>query len=141
MIKKPVVKQTKKFYIFLVCFGLLLLAGGIIAEALDFDNRLLGFGSGLGCAAIALGVVGMVSLKRKPADARQHAINENDERFIKIREKSAYGTFFVTMISLSVVELVFVWLDYLIPCYIIIGLMAIHVFSYFIFLYLNNKKL
>lgn len=87
-----------------------------------------------------MGCVGMVSLKRKPEDIRQQEINEKDERFIKIREKSAYATFYVTMIGLSVVELVFAWLEYLIPCFIIIGLMAVHIISYFVFLYRYNRK-
>lgn len=141
MVKKPLFKKRKGLFILLVCCGLALLLAGFIANYFELDNRFFGFASGIGCAAIALGFVGMVSLKRKPEDVKQQEINENDERSIKIREKSAYSTFFVTMIGLSAVELTFVWLDYIVPCFIIIGLMSVHVISYFIFLYRNNNKL
>lgn len=38
-------------------------------------------------------------------------INENDERNIKIREKSAYGTFFVTLFCLAAANVVFLFLN------------------------------
>jgi uncharacterized membrane protein len=73
----------------------------------------------------------MIMLRRKPEDVRQQKINENDERNRKAREKSAYGTFFVTMFGLSAAEIVFLYLDYMIPCFTVLGLMTIHrIFAY-----------
>ncbi|MDR1117091.1 MAG: hypothetical protein LBL09_02450 [Oscillospiraceae bacterium] len=145
MNKKPIVKHSKKLYILLVCLGLALMAAGAIAEQSSFASglpgRFLGFGAGLGSAAAALGSVGLILLRRKPEDARQQEINENDERFIKIREKSAQSTWYVTLTSLLALEFVFLFLDYMIPCFIVIGVMAVHVISYFAFLYRNSKKL
>lgn len=149
MIKKPIVKKSKKLYMFLVCFGMLLIAAvtliGFVteynAEQNTLSSRLIGFGSGFGSAFVAAGSIGLILMRKKPEDVRQQKIDENDERNIRIREKSAYGTYFITIFSLMAVGMVFVLLDYIIPAYIIIGVMAINVFSYFVFIYHNNKKL
>ena len=109
MYKKPMIKKSKGLFLSLIGFGLVAILGGCLAEHDRLSNeRLLEFASGAGCAIIALGFVGLVSLKRSPKQVKQQEINENDERHIKIREKSAYSMFYVTMIGLSIAVLTFV---------------------------------
>ena len=142
MYKKPIIKKNKGLFLSLISFGLVVILGGYLSERYLLSNeRLLEFASGIGCAIIALSFVGLVSLERSPEQVKLQKINENDERHIKIREKSAYSMFYVTMIGLSISELTFVWMDYIIPCVIIIALMAVHVFGYFVSLHLNSKRL
>ena len=68
-------------------------------------------------------------------------IELNDERNIKIREKSAYYTFFVTLYSLFVAGIIFVVLEMWLATSIIVGMQTVHVVSYFAFRLLNSKKL
>lgn len=137
--KKPLIKHTKRSYILLLFVGAVLVAAGVIATWLGFGSRLLSFGMGLGTASMGLGAVGLIALRAKPEDARQREIDDKDERYVKIREKSAYSTFFVTLAGLCAVVLAFVLLDYLIPCYFVIGLMALHIASYLGILAHHNK--
>jgi uncharacterized membrane protein len=141
MILKHRMKQSKKALAFIFAFGLILQAAGITAKHFGVEHRLLDFASGVGCAAIILYVVGVALAAKNPKTQKQQEIEAKDERSIKIREKAAYSTFFITLAGLSIVEIAFVWLEYLIPCYVVIGLMAIHVISYFIFLSWSNNKL
>jgi len=83
----------------------------------------------------------LILLKKRPEIAHRQEINENDERFIKIKEKSAQDTWYVTLIGLLVAEFVFVFQGAMVPMIITIALMAVHVISYLIFLYINDKKL
>lgn len=145
MNNKPIMKNSKKFFIFLVCLGLAMIAAGIIAGIFTdndaLSGRLIGCGAGFGSGIVGVAAASLIRLRRKPEIARQQEINENDERLIKIREKSAMDTWYLTLISLVFGEFICLWLDYMIPMGIIIGLMAIHVFGYFILLYNNSKKL
>jgi uncharacterized membrane protein len=141
MTKKSLVKKTGRTYTIFACLGVLLMIAGGYAKKHGFDNRFLDFGAGLGVVAAILGSVGMILFRKNPHGEFQQKIEENDERNIKIREKAAYSTFFVTLSGLSVVEIVFLYLDYMIPCFIVLGLMSIHVASYFLFMYQNDKSL
>lgn len=145
MIKKPLFKHSKKLFMLLVCLGFVLMAAGAMLEQMEFASglpgRMLGMGAGLGCAAIAVGAIGLIRLRRNPETVRQQEIDEQDERFIKIREKSAQSTWYVTLVGFLVVEFLFVFLNYVIPSFIVMGLMAVHVISYFVFLHRNNKRL
>lgn len=140
MLVKSSAKRGKKFYFVIITIGLVLMAAGALAGYEGFDGRLIGFGSGLGSAAAALGAVGLITLRRSPEDQRRQEINARDERFVRIREKAAYSTFYVTLIGLAVVELILVALNLLTACFILIGLMAVHVVSYFVFLYRYNER-
>lgn len=141
MIKKPLFKRSMKLYLILIITGTVLSAAGAITYATGHFSRVAEFGAGLGSAAIFLGSIGMIALRKKPCDARQAKIDIYDERNIKIREKSAHDTFYITLIALAASQLAFVFLDQIVPCFIVLGVMAVHVISYFIMLSYNNKKL
>ena len=145
MIKKPLFNKSKVAFISLVCLGIVLMIAGAIAnyylEDDSLGGRMLGAGAGFGSAIVAVAAVNLILIKRNPDKQRQQEINEKDERSIRIREKSAQSTWYVTLFSLLALEFAFLFLDYLIPCYVVIGVMVIHVVSYFIFIYRNNKKL
>jgi len=136
-----VIKKKKGYYILIVALGMVLMLSGILVEYLVGESRYLGFASGFGAAMIGVGVMNLFLIIRKPEVIKQQEINQKDERFVKIREKSAYTTFFITLFGMAAVEMIFLFMDYMIPCFIIIGLMAVHVISLFVFIYHYNKKL
>ncbi len=135
------IKKSKKIYLALIGIGFLFVIGGVISIFFEIDNRFLSFFSGLGCALVGIAFMNLFLFAKKPQIIKQQEINQNDERFIKIREKSAYATFFTTMFGLVVVEFIFLWLDYSIPCFIVIVLMFVHIISLFLFMFYNSKKL
>lgn len=133
-------KKKKRNYMLIVALGLVLMLSGILVEYFVGESRYLGFASGFGAAMIGVGIMNLFLITRKPEVIKQQEINQKDERFVKIREKSAYATFFVTLFSMAAVEMIFLFMDFLIPCFIIIGLMAFHVISFFVSIYHYNKK-
>ena len=139
--KKPLIKKSKGLYILVICAGFVLAALGILAGVFGMDGRFLGFGVGLGSGIAACGFVGLMLLRQKPGDKRQREIGENEERNIKIREKAAMDAYYITLIAIFVVNFVFMFLNYTIPCFITSGLLGLHVIGYFVCLYRNAKVL
>jgi uncharacterized membrane protein len=138
-------KKSNRLFILFICMGAVLMIAGAVAGYYTQDNdlggRIFGFGAGFGSAVVAVGSVSLILARRKPNAERQREIDEKDERNIKIRERSAYGTYFVTMFSLSIATFVFVCLGSWLACLIALGLLFIHCISYLMFIYLNGKKL
>ena len=134
-------KKPKGLYILVICIGFVLAALGILAGIFGLDGRFLGFGVGFGSAIVASGFVGLKLLRQKPADKRQRKIDENDERNIKIREKAAMDLFYITLFGMCAVNIVFLFLNYTVPCLIMCGLLSLHVVGYFVCLYRNAKVL
>lgn len=145
MNNKTCAKKTSKCFIVLICIGIVLMVvGGIAAYYIKesaLGSRILGFGAGFGSAIFAVGVVSHVVARLKPDAARQQHISEKDERLIRIREKSAYGTYFVTLFALAIATFVFMCFDMWMACAMAIVVMFVHCISYFVFLYRNNKVL
>ncbi len=133
--------KTKKGYVILTIIGLVVMGSGVVAEVFLGDSRYLGFASGLGSAGAALGAMNLILLNRKPETIRQQEINDKDERLIQIREKSAYSTFFITLFGMAALEVVFLFTDSLTSCILVIGLMAVHVVSFFGFLNYYSQRL
>jgi uncharacterized membrane protein len=141
MKKNPFFKRNEKLYMFLVCFGIVLIGAGSVVKGSGIEPRFFEFAAGIGSAAVGLGAVGLILIRKKPETVQQQEIEQNDERNIKIREKSAYGTFFVMMLALLAAEIAFLVLDMWLACLVVIGVMAVHVGSFLILLYINNKRL
>ena len=138
-------KLNNKLFIFLAALGIALAAAGFIVGSLtendELSGRLIGFGSGFGISIFVVAIVNLVKLKRNPNIAKEQEINAKDERQIKISEKSALGSFFITIFSLLSAIIVYVFLGFYVPLWITIGLLLIHVISYLIFLRHNRKTL
>ena len=139
MPKKSVLKKSERVFIVLVCVGVLMLGAGSLLRGYGIENRLFEFFGGVGGAITALGSVGLIRFRVNPKSVKEQEISNRDERNIKIREKSAYSGFFVTLIALSITELVFVVLDNITVCITITILMGVHVISYLLALHFNNN--
>lgn len=133
--------MSSRLCLLLLAVGVILNAAGVLTHAPGRSSRIAEFGAGLGSGAIILGCIGMIRLRKKPYDPRRAEIDKNDERLVKIRETSAQGTFYVTLIALNAAVLAFLFLDQIVACFITLGVMAVHVMCYFIMLIYYNKKL
>jgi uncharacterized membrane protein len=80
-------------------------------------------------------------MKKHPEIIRQEEINEKDERSVQIRGRAAQSTFYISLFGMVAVNIIFLFMDLLIPCVIIIGLMALHAISYFAFIGHFNKEM
>ena len=141
MPKKPLFKKTERVYMIIICIGLLLIGFAGLFSQFEADSRLFEFGAGVGSALTGLGSVGIILIRKNPKSAKQQEIEEHDERNIRIREKSAYATFFITLLALVAAVIVFVVLNNVIACIIINIFMAIHVLSYLVLLRINNNRM
>jgi uncharacterized membrane protein len=99
------------------------------------------FLSGLGCAWVGMGVIGIFIKRMRPEYVRKQEISKKDERNIQIREKSGYLAFLITLFVFTVLELVFLMLDNELACILTICAMAIHIASFFLARSYYDKKL
>ncbi|MDR1042769.1 MAG: DUF2178 domain-containing protein [Clostridiales Family XIII bacterium] len=125
----------------LPAIGCLLVGISFVMSLLNVSPEACAFLSGLGCAWVGMGVLGILIRKMRPEYAKRHAINQKDERNTQIREKSGYLSFLLTLFVFTVLELIFLMLDDKLACILTICAMAIHIASFFIALSYYGKKL
>ena len=99
----------------------------------------------LGCGAgiIGVGVVYMLQgrmHKDDPSWQKQQKIEEKDERNIRIREKSGYSVWYISIFTLGALTLTSAVLGQGIATWLAMAVLLIHCISYFVFIGLNNKK-
>ena len=136
--KKPI---NTKLASYMPIIGSGLLSLSFLLKHLGANLIATCFVAGIGCAWVGLGVIGIFVKRLKPESVKKMEIDQKDERNIQIREKSGYVTFLITLFTLMLLEFVFLVLDNDIACILTIGVMAVHVVSYFIGLLYYDKKL
>ena len=141
MPKKALLKRSEKTFLLFVCFGMVLIGASTLLKGSGIENRYFEFAAGIGGGAIGLGSFGLIYLRRHPVNAKQQEIHEKDERNIKIRETSAYNSFYLTLLCLVAAIFVFLILNNLVATGIVTVLVAVHVASFFILMSINSKKL
>jgi len=137
MKKTPSFKKTELLGLYIILFSAVLGTVGYIVSSYGMDNKIFQFMLPL---ASVVYVVGNWLLTRFVI-TKHREIELNDERNIKIREKSAHTTFFVTLLCLVVAVITFIVLGMWLATIIIIGVQIVHVVSFLAFRYINNKKL
>ena len=68
-------------------------------------------------------------------------INEKDERNIRVREKSGYSTWFITQLALVAMLISLSIMDYDVPAWIALAVLAIHNGSLLLGIAVHNKKI
>jgi uncharacterized membrane protein len=136
---KPRINQ--KLIQYMPAIGCLLVGVSFVMGQLDVNPDAYAFLSGLGCAWIGMGVIGILIKRIRPEYVKRHEINQNDERNTQIREKSGYVSFLVTLFAFAVLELVFLMLNNKLACLLTICAMAIHIASCFIAQLYYGRKL
>jgi hypothetical protein len=89
-------------------------------------------------------VVGSLSryilIKRKPSWLRINKIAEHDERNVFLRGKAAYSAFIISLMGLTLIAVIFVYLEYIIPLYLVTSIIIIQYISFLVFTkYYGNK--
>lgn len=134
-------KKEQTIYTVLLIIGIAVLIGGTaVLKITGFDN-LLGGISGLSGAWIGISSIKLYQIKKKPKKFEEHIIGQNDERNIAIRGYAGYTTFITTLITISIMSLIFMFLDYTLPLIIGAGLLWIHIISFLIFTRYYGKRM
>jgi cadmium resistance protein CadD (predicted permease) len=69
------------------------------------------FISGIGCAWVGIGIIGIIIKRLKPEITKKIEIDQKDERNMRIRDKSGYISFIITLFSFIVLEFIFLTLE------------------------------
>jgi hypothetical protein len=134
-------KKEQTTYTILLIIGIVVLIGGTaVVKMMDFDN-LVGGISGLGGAWIGISGIKLYQIKKKPKKYEEQIIGQYDERNIAIRGYAGYATFITTLLTISIMSLIFMFLDYTLASIIGAGLLLIHIVSFLIFARYYSKKL
>ena len=136
--KKPI---NTKLASAMPVIGFVLLAVSFLLKNLGANLIATCFIAGIGCAWVGLGVIGIFIKRLKPESVKKMKIDQKDERNIQIREKSGYVAFLITLFTLMLLEFTFLVLDNDLACILTIGVMAVHLVSFFIGLFYYDKKL
>ena len=134
-------KNRKKMFIILVIVGVGLLVSGVIVELLTGESRYLGFAMGFGVAITLVAAGNLILMRRRPELAKEEEINEKDERFIQIRGRAAQTTYYISLFGMLAAAMVFLFLNDITACFVVIGLMLLHTVSYFALLGHYSKKM
>lgn len=134
-------KKSKGFYLAIFIMAGILLVASVLLSFLWKDSTVFSYISGMSCGIFAVGIIKQTTLKNDPKKRKELEISENDERYIMIRQKSAYVTFSITLLALIISEIILVILNYYVALIIVIAIMFVHIFSFLIALYYYNKKL
>lgn len=133
-------KKEQTIYTILLIIGVIILIGsGVLAKMTDFD--LIGSISGLGGAWIGISSIKLYQIKKKPKKIQEQIIGQQDERNIAIRGYAGYATFRITLATISIMLLIFLILDYIIPLIVGVVLFLIHFSSFLFIARYYDKKL
>jgi hypothetical protein len=134
-------KKVKNLSYGIAGIGLLSLSIGLLVGNFLQKDHLSGFLSGFGSVLTAFGVVSILIYERNPKLAKAREISQKDERNIRIWEKSAYISLLITIAIMSVTALVFVCLENLFACWIVVGIMLIHAASFWLVMIYQRHKM
>lgn len=132
-------KKIKPSIIFIV--GAVVLVLGIVLGVIFDWGKYAGFAAGLGSSWVVLGIIGIIINSLKPNLAHEKEIESKDERFIRIRERSGNLAFFISIFLNVATTVIFLIMDNFIACLIVIIAMVIQMISYFVAIYVNNKRM
>ena len=125
-------QMFKKMGKFMFGMGWALMAGGIVAIGVGRSEIVFTFILGLGIGLVTVGAVSIFTKWKNPNRAKQQEIDMKDERNIRIRDKAGYGTFVITMLLLVAMVITMLSLEQIITFILAIGVLVIHILSYFI---------
>ncbi|MDR0900765.1 MAG: hypothetical protein LBM26_03805 [Methanobrevibacter sp.] len=95
----------------------------------------------VGAFLFVFGLVRWYMIKRNPALVESNETTELDKRKSIIRGQAAYLTLVISTIVLALMNVIFIYLDYLIPLYLSLGLMFGQCIIYIVLIWHYGKKL
>ena len=109
-----------------------------------FDADMIHFVAGMGAGLMFLGVIFAIIFRNSgnsPEAVKRRAIEENDERNIRIKEKAGYASWHTTLILLVIMALVFVFTDNPLGYWLSAGAAVLHKLVLLGFTAMYNKKM
>jgi hypothetical protein len=97
----------------------------------------------MGAGLMFLGAIFTIIFRNtnSPETAKHKAIEENDERNIRIKEKAGYASWHTTLILLVIMALVFVFTDNPLGYWLSVGTAVLHKLVLLGFTAIYNKKM
>jgi len=126
------IRKSKALYIGMTVLGLLFIAFGILSPQFMDSDKFAGYVMGIGAAFAVLGSLILFRIARHPDYLKKQEIEKKDERAIKIRERAAFATFWVTMFGLAAITTALLFMNYDIPSLIVSGFMLVVLFVFFV---------
>jgi len=128
--------------LFYTGFGLLIISilfSGFFSETLPAG--VISFINGFAIAIMLVGLTFLILNRYSPEGAKQHEIEEKDERNIKIREKAGYASWYASLGIFAVLAFVFLIMGYHVIAYITVGGAVLHRVFFEIFKAIYRKKM
>ena len=126
----------------LVVFGISTAIRQLFPQAFDAD--MTHFIAGMGAGLMFVGVVFTIIFRNydnSPEETKRRAIEEKDERHIRIREKAGYASWHITLVLLVLMALVFVLANYPLGYWLSAGAAVMHKVALLVFTSVYNKKM
>jgi len=141
--KLPKSKSGAYFSLFI---GVILMAFGILGALLDIVQSynlvmLLGMITGIGAVFLGGGVLTLYRLRFTPAKLREEEINRKDERNIQVTRASYAVSNAAASIMLGAMAFVLVYLDYIVPALIAVGVLCVQMIVFLISYRVIVKKM
>ena len=107
------------------------------------DANITHFAAGIGFGLMVLGAIFAIIFRGggNPEAAKRKAIEENDERNIRIKEKSGYASWHITAVLLVVMALVFVFTNNPLGYWLSAGAIVLHKLFLLGFTAVYSKKM
>lgn len=118
---------------------MILISGFVLLKIID-NGMILGGIFGVSFPLIFRSSVNLYKYKGDSNFFIDQKIEENDERFIMLRHKAAYSTWYITMIGLVSLSYILLVLGERVASLLSLGLLAIHIISLIISLKYYNDK-
>ena len=134
-------KLSKKYYIAMIIIGGIIFISGIVFGILNKFARFAGFTNGGGAAWITMGVIGLNNIRKNPNFIKEYEINNNDERLIHIKEKSALIAFVISIFAEITAMIIFLIIKNYAVCVVMIVVVLIQFISWIVSMAVLDRKM
>lgn len=134
-------KKERNMNTILLIAGIVVLIGGIAVVKITGHDNLIGAIGGLSGVWIGISSTKLYQIEKEPKKYEDQIVGQYDERNIAIRGSAGYATFITTLLTISIMSIIFMFLDYTLPLIFGVALLLNHTFSFLIFIRYYGKKL
>ncbi len=138
------IKKMRNIKIFIILgLGLILVSNllGFLGIKIGKDDFWLDMFNMWGLILVIGTLAKYILIKRHPNWEKINKIAEYDERNVFIRGKAAYSSFIISSMGLAIIDVILVYLDYIIPVYLVTAILFIQYLSLLGFTQYYGKKI
>lgn len=138
--------KSKSGAYFSLFIGVILTAFGILGALLEFTDSsnivmLLGMFTGIGAVFTGISIITLCRMRFAPEKLRKEEINLKDERNIQVTRASYAVSNAAASIMLGAMAFVLVYMDYIVPALIAVGVLCVQMLVFLISYRVFNKKM